>query len=301
MAFGDGAHDTATITGFHNTVTLGNGDHDLVNLTDGSQSTIKLGNGVGDGVSAGIHNTTITLGDGAGDQVFAQSSNLMAEEINNINNTITLGNGANDLVQVAGDALTTINLGDGDGDSVNVNCNFIASELIQSVTISTITVGNGNNDNVTVTSLENFGNGTPPIAATINVGNGNNDVVDASFTVASTINVGNGNDKIYVGTSSAVTVGTGQDTFVFDKNNFSTTQGTPGDAIGQVTIKGFDPSKDVIGLKAGFYNNYQVNDDSHGNAVISFPTLPPGTSTDTITLVGVHASNVHASDFQLVP
>jgi hypothetical protein len=196
--------------------------------------------------------------------------------------------------------LTTITLGDGDGDSVTVNCNFPAG-LIQSVTISTITVGNGNNDNVTVTSLEDFGNGTPPIAATINVGNGNNDVVDATSTVASIINVGNGNDKIYVGTSSAVTVGTGQDTFVFDKNNFSTAQGTPGDAIGQVTIKGFDPSKDVIGLNAGFYHNYQVNDDSHGNAVISFPVpSPPGPSTDTITLVGVHASDVHASDFQIV-
>jgi hypothetical protein len=107
----------------------------------------------------------------------------------------------------------------------------------------------------------------------------------------STITVGNGNDTIHVGKSDSVTVGTGQDSFVFDASSQNAQFG-----IGFVTINGFNPSKDVIKLQSFFYTSYQVSDDGQGNAKISFSSAP----FDTITLVGVHASDLHASDFQLV-
>jgi hypothetical protein len=48
-------------------------------------------------------------------------------------------------------------------------------------------------------------------------------------------------------------------------------QATP-DGIGNVTITGFDPSKDVIELQQALQNTnpYSGQDDAHGNAVITF-------------------------------
>ena len=43
-------------------------------------------------------------------------------------------------------------------------------------------------------------------------------------------------------------------------------------------------------------STFSVHDDVHGNAVISFA----GDNSDSITLVVVHASALHSSDFQLV-
>ncbi len=75
----------------------------------------------------------------------------------------------------------------------------------------------------------------------------------------------------------------GHDSFVF--------QQTAAGSIGAVTIKHFDPNKDVITLSNKFASlSYQ--DDSHGNAVITVHS-----AGDTITLVGVHSSALHASDF----
>ena len=108
----------------------------------------------------------------------------------------------------------------------------------------------------------------------------------------STIKIGNGNDTIHVGTADTVTVGTGQDSFVFDQ----TVAGT----IGAVTINHFDPSKDVIVLTQTLVPGQNVlpaHDDANGNAVV---TGVPGDTFDTITLVGVHSSALHASDFQFV-
>jgi hypothetical protein len=101
--------------------------------------------------------------------------------------------------------------------------------------------------------------------------------------------VGNGNDTIHVGTSSTVTVGKGQDTFIFDQ----TTAGN----IGAVKITGFDPTKDVIQLTTALVptKNVLPAHDVNGNAVITVDN-----SGDTITLVGVHSSDLHASDFHFV-
>ena len=68
-------------------------------------------------------------------------------------------------------------------------------------------------------------------------------------------------------------------------------QTTPG-FIGAVTINHFDPSKDVITLSSQLTTTVSYQDDSQGNAVITVDT-----SGDTITLVGVHSSALHASDF----
>jgi hypothetical protein len=102
-----------------------------------------------------------------------------------------------------------------------------------------------------------------------------------------TIKVGNGNDTIHVGFANTVTVGKGQDSFVFDQ--------TFAGGIGAVTINHFDPGKDVIIIQKALATSVTPQDDSHGNAVITVDG-----SGDTITLVGVHSSALHASDFQFV-
>ena len=96
-----------------------------------------------------------------------------------------------------------------------------------------ITLGNGAGDVVDVST--NFG------STTITVGDGNNDTVNATFAPGATITVGNGNDTISVGRDNTVTVGTGQDSLIFQQ----TTPYYPVN-IGAATITGFDPNKDSI-------------------------------------------------------
>ena len=81
--------------------------------------------------------------------------------------------------------------------------------------------------------------------------------------------------------------GKGQDNFVFQ-------QTTPG-SIGAVTINHFDPNKDVIQIKIALATSVTPVDNSQGNAVITVDS-----SGGTITLVGVHTSAPHASDFQFI-
>jgi len=120
-----------------------------------------------------------------------------------------------------------------------------------------------------------------------------------------TVIVGNGNDTVHVGTNDTVQVGTGQDTLAFDWNPLSTVtplnqgpdQSKPG-GIGAVTITGFDTSKDVIVLQKALatdFNHLNFQDVS-GNTVVTIQ----GDASDAITLVGVRASDLHASDFQFV-
>jgi hypothetical protein len=96
-----------------------------------------------------------------------------------------------------------------------------------------------------------------------------------------------------VGQNDTITVGKGQDTFQFGQSD----QASPG-GIGAVTITGFNPTKDVIVLQQLLQNTnpYSVADDAQGNAVITFQ----GNTQDSITLVGVHAAVLHASDFHFV-
>ena len=128
--------------------------------------------------------------------------------------------------------------------------------------------------------------------STITLGNGNNDTVYSGGE--SMITVGNGNDTIYVGMGDTVTVGTGNNSFIF-------AQTTPG-TIGQVTINDFNATHDVIQIASalGSWDTSFATLSPHisnvaGSAVI---TLDP--SGDTITLVGVQASALHASDFHFV-
>jgi Ca2+-binding RTX toxin-like protein len=138
----------------------------------------------------------------------------------------------------------------------------------------TISLGNGND---TVTVLGSY--------STINVGNGNNTITSGG---ESTITLGNGNDTVYVGMADTITVGKGSDAFIFN-------QTTPG-TIGAVTINHFDPGKDLITIQQSLATNFGYSDNIQGNAVITID----GNSSDTITLVGVHSSALHASDFHFV-
>ena len=185
------------------------------------------------------------------------------------NNTFTLGAGDFDTVNISGGSTNdTITLGNGDGDVVNGSSGRNSHDKI--------TLGNGDGDTVTMVGQHNK----------ITVGNGNNDTVYSSNF--STVKVGNGNDTIHVGTADTITVGYGNDTLIFD-------QTTPG-TIGKVTINHFDPSKDVITIQNSLPTNVTYH-DVNGNAVI---TVVDGSGHDTITLVGVHSSALHASDFHFV-
>jgi Ca2+-binding RTX toxin-like protein len=102
-----------------------------------------------------------------------------------------------------------------------------------------------------------------------------------------TITVGKGNDTIYVGQGDTIKVGTGQDSFVFQ-------QTTPG-SINAVTVTGFDPSKDSFIFSNQLTTSVSYHDDSHGNAVVTVDN-----AGDTITLMGVHSSQLQPSDFHFV-
>jgi hypothetical protein len=99
--------------------------------------------------------------------------------------------------------------------------------------------------------------------------------------------VGNGNDTIYAGQNTAITVGTGHDSFVFE-------QTAPG-SIGATVVTGFNPNKDSFTFSNQLTTFVSYQDDAHGNAVITVDN-----AGDTITLVGVHASELHPSDFHFV-
>jgi hypothetical protein len=245
------------------TTHYGNADNLNESTTGGSGDTFVFGNGVGDSFTAiAVDGDTFIFGNGAGDSFVESGSN---------NDTITLGNGAGDKVTLTFGGSTVGQVGDN------------------------VTVGNGDNDQLIITNgLDNI----------VTVGNGNNDVVFCP--IASVITVGNGNDTIHVGLNTAVTVGTGHDILAFDWNpqssspplNQSIDQSKPG-GIGHVTITGFNPSKDVIVLQQALENTnpLSVQDDPvTGNAVITFN----GETLDTITLVGVHSSALHASDVHFV-
>jgi hypothetical protein len=319
---GNGAHDflSDTVPSQNDTFILGNGVGDGLVVHNGISDTITLGNGAGDKVElfdvglAGV--THVTLGTGAGDTVIDTS--LGSREVSD-GNVIALGAGNNDMVEIgltgpssfsnevhtdtsvtlgggAGDQViaaeiinSTITLGGGDNDIVNIitGTGPFALPLTDSAHHDTIVVGNGNNDEV-------IGGGND----TITLGNGNGDIVvsggqnspDSQFA-GSTITVGNGNDTIHVGHNDSVTIGTGHDNLVFD----GAIQAAPG-GIGAVTINGFNPSKDVISILSALASSVSVTDDGHGNALVTV------TSQDTITLVGVHASDVlaHSGDIQFI-
>jgi hypothetical protein len=71
-------------------------------------------------------------------------------------------------------------------------------------------------------------------------------------------------------------------------------QTAPGQ-IGAVTVTGFNPNKDSFTFSNQLTTSVSYHDDSHGNAVVTVDN-----AGDTITLMGVHSSQLHPSDFHFV-
>ena len=68
-------------------------------------------------------------------------------------------------------------------------------------------------------------------------------------------------------------------------------QTTPA-SIGTATVTGFEPRKDSFTFSNQLTTSVSYHDNAQGNAVITVDN-----AGDTITLVGVHASELHPSDF----
>ncbi len=101
----------------------------------------------------------------------------------------------------------------------------------------------------------------------------------------STITLGNGADTV-TAISSLINGGHGHDTFVF-----------PG-SFGQETITNFDPLQDNIVLSQAMFANFgAVQSDTTQVGANTVITYDPA---DVITLTGVNASSLQASDFQFV-
>jgi len=154
----------------------------------------------------------------------------------------------------------------------------------QATSNSKITIGNGSGDVVN--------NNSSGSNDAITLGNGNGDVVNDfngnyPFPRNNTIVVGNGNDTIDVGNSDTITVGKGHDSLVFEQ--------TTADSIGAVTINGFNPGLDAFTFSSLFAASLSYHDNTQGNAVITVDS-----AGDTVTLVGVHSSALHSSDFRFV-
>jgi hypothetical protein len=253
--------------GSDNTITLGNGNGDVVNAyTFYGDNIISLGNGNRDVVNGEALGDQITLGNGNGDTVTLSPAGYVVS----MGFRIALGDGNNDKVSVnvigSSSGSGSITLGNGNGDVVNANA------------IDTpITLGNGHGDVV------NIGGGGHN---TITLGNGDGDVVTSGGGL-NTITLGNGNDTVYVGSNDNVTVGTGHDSFVFQ-------QTTPGN-IGAVFVSGFSPNKDSFTFSTQLTASVSYHDNAQGNAVVTVDN-----AGDTITLVGVHAADLHPSDFHFV-
>ncbi|HVO95366.1 MAG TPA: hypothetical protein VMT22_21095, partial [Terriglobales bacterium] len=100
----------------------------------------------------------------------------------------------------------------------------------------------------------------------------------------------------------AITVGHGNDAFVFNE--------TATNAIGSVTVSGFNPSHDVfdftsaVAAAVGLTGNQAAMDSQL--AALFHDSGPGGAAqihldaTDTLTLTGVHSAALHASDFYIV-
>jgi uncharacterized protein (TIGR03118 family) len=249
-----------------------NGSPDTLYFTDGI-------NGQADGLFGAISPVTVTTIGNASDTFNETISGPGALTVGNGKDTVNvsggtdasikIGNGTDNLT-FSGGTDNNISIGNGD-DTVSLSG---GSGIPNSLgTGNTVTLGNGD-DTVTAAASNR-----------ITLGNGD-DTVFAGANDAVTL--GNGKDTIHVGLANTVTVGTGQDSFVFHQTVPST--------IGAVTINGFDASKDVIVMQQTLASTFSVHDDVHGNAVITFA----GDNSDSITLVGVHASALHSSDFHLV-
>jgi Ca2+-binding RTX toxin-like protein len=177
-------------------------------------------------------------------------------------NSIILGNGAGDMVKLEEESNDTIALGNGAGDLVNLD--FHSNK-------NNVALGNGARD-----AVNDSGNNN-----TITIGNGDDRVFGGADD---TITVGNGNDQLFAAPGDFWTVGHGQDVFTFNAG------------FGDNTITDFNTSHDVLRFDTSLFANYAaVMADTQQvrlNAVITFD------SNDSITLSGVQASRLSASNFK---
>ena len=241
-------------------------------LLDGSllqNETISAGNG-NDGVIAGSHDNVV-LGNGR-------------DVVNAEDDTTSLGNGPN---TVAAGSDSTIKLGKGSDSGAGDG--------------NSITLGNGP-DTVTAgsDSTIKLGNGSDTVSAgdgsSITLGNGPDTVIAGTNNI---ISVGNGTNTIYAARGDTITVGNGHDTFVFGLSPGQTTAGM----IGPVTVNHFSATNDVIQIAStlpGGWDTSFTSLSSHIHTISGNTVITLDTSGDAITLVGVQASALHASNFHFV-
>jgi hypothetical protein len=270
------------------TAPTGVGSNTLVTVTyaisDQHNDAIATG-----GAIIGGNGSESIVGGSAGGTAVILGTGPDTVTLSGLGNAVSLGNGPDTVT--GGQGSTTVTVGNGIdrinlGGSNNQITGGNGSDSVTTGDNSTISLGNGH-DNVTAgsNSTINLGNGADTVTAgansIISVGNGADTVTAGA---SSTITIGNGNDTIYVGRGDTVTVGTGHDSFVF--------QQTASGNVGAVTINHFDPSKDVITFSSQLTTAVSYQDNNQGNAVITVDN-----AGDTITLVGVHSSALHPSDF----
>jgi Ca2+-binding RTX toxin-like protein len=135
----------------------------------------------------------------------------------------------------------------------------------------------------------------------ITLGNGNGDVVNDAGRGGNTMTVGNGNDTVFGGLNDTIaigngqnqlvaapgdvwTVGSGQDTFAFNAG------------FGNNTITDFNTSRDVLQFNHALFVNFAAamadTKQVGANTVITYD------ANDTVTLTGVAASHLTASNFK---
>jgi Ca2+-binding RTX toxin-like protein len=249
-------HQDAIATGSNTVPFAPAGDTIYVGSAGGN---LSVGNG-NSAVDGRAGNETIAVGNGA-DVIFGGP-----------NDTITAGNGVDTIFSGAN---STIAAGNGN-DAVTTGANSSVklgngNDTVNGGSGSAITLGNGND---TVTAGAN---------SSIKLGNGN-DTVTAGAN--STITAGNGQDKIFAGANDLINLGKGSDTVAFGESPNST-------AIGNETITGFNPTRDILQFNPALLFNYATADKPVGaNTVIQID------ATNSVTLDNVTATALTANNFR---
>jgi hypothetical protein len=258
------------------TIQLGAGTGDSVNLDHAGGSVTDTGSGTTTVTQTGPHAVTVSLNDGTG--LISLGDGNDSVTANGAGTTITAGNG-NDTVTATGGTKAnpdSVTLGNGT-DNLTIG-NWTTATLGN----GTDTVGAGNNDTL---SLEN-GNDT--------VSAGNND----------TLTLGNGNNSINAGNDDGITLGYGSNTVTAGKggsvtlnalasSNNTVTVGaneTVSQTNGILNLTGTG-AKDIFnlnGLAAGSVTNVLANGDTINfmdNSTDAI-NLNPSASGDTISVFG---------------
>jgi type VI protein secretion system component Hcp len=282
------ATDTINVGTAGGLLNVGNGD----SAVDGraGNEKIQAGNGV-DVVFAGP-NDTISLGNGK-DTVLGGSNDTIQVG----NGTDSISTGANSRV-IAGNGADTLAVGDkstvalGNGnDTVTIGANASITggngqDAVTAGANAKIILGNGN-DTVTAGSDSNItlGNGnntvSPGANSTVTLGNGHNTVfADQNDTIT----VGNGQNQLVAAPGDVWTVGKGNDTFAFNAGS------------GNNTITDFNAAHDVLQFNTSLIANYAAAMTDIKQ--VGHDTVITEATNDTVTLTGVAASQLTASNFK---